>query len=96
MTEWYEQDKARLEIRKATLHDLEHGGNDNAALGAFIADRIVRHHLATMERLRIGYDLLTWEGDILRLGFLGTGFRDPPRSAERFTSGLRVSSQAAG
>ncbi|HEX2343476.1 MAG TPA: arginine--tRNA ligase [Vicinamibacterales bacterium] len=74
VTEWYEQDKARLEIRKATLHDLEHGGNDNAALGAFIADRIVRHHLATMERLRIGYDLLTWEGDILRLGFWARAF----------------------
>lgn len=74
VTEWYEQDKSRLAIRKTTLHDLEHGGNDNAAIGAFIADRIVRHHLATMARLRIGYDLLTWEGDILRLGFWTQAF----------------------
>ena len=74
VTEWYGQDKSRLAIRKTTLHDLEHGGNDNAAIGAFIADRIVRHHLATMARLRIGYDLLTWEGDILRLGFWTQAF----------------------
>lgn len=74
VTEWYDQDHARLAIRKATLHDLEHGGNENAAIGAFIADRIVRRHLATMARLKIGYDLLTWEGDILRLGFWTQAF----------------------
>jgi hypothetical protein len=28
-------------VRAATLHDIEHGGNDNAAAAAFIADRIV-------------------------------------------------------
>ena len=38
-------------------------------MAQFIADRIVRKHLETMARLNIGYDLLTWEGDILRLHF---------------------------
>ena len=38
-------------------------------MAQFIADRIVRRHLETMARLNIGYDLLTWEGDILRLHF---------------------------
>jgi arginyl-tRNA synthetase len=74
VTEWYEGDKARLAIRAAALHDLEHGGNDVAAMGAFIADRIVRAHLATMARLNIGYDLLTHEGDILRLHFWAHAF----------------------
>jgi len=69
VTEWYEQDKTRLKIRAATLHDIEHGGNENARVGAFIADRIVRCHLRTMARLNIEYDLLTYEGDILRLEF---------------------------
>jgi arginyl-tRNA synthetase len=69
VTEWYEQDKARLEIRAAALHDLEHGGNETADMGAFIVDRIVRAHLQTMARLNIAYDLLTYEGDILRLHF---------------------------
>ena len=74
VTEWYDGDKGRLEIRAATLHDIEHGGNENAEAAAFIADRIVRCHLATMARLNVDYDLLTWEGDILRLKFWAHAF----------------------
>jgi arginyl-tRNA synthetase len=69
VTEWYEEDQARLAFRGRTLHDIEHGGNDNAAMGALIADRIVRCQLRTMARMSVDYDLLTWEGDILRLRF---------------------------
>ena len=69
VTEWYDGDKDRLRIRSAALHDIEHGGTETADLAAFIADRIVRAHLKTMARMNIGYDLLTWEGDILRLHF---------------------------
>ena len=43
-------------------------------MGAFIVDRIVRAHLTTMARLNIGYDLLTYEGDILRLQFWAHAF----------------------
>lgn len=74
VTEWYDGDKARLDVRSRTLHDLEHGGNDVAALGALIVDRIVRAHLETMARLNISYDLLTYEGDILRLKFWAHAF----------------------
>ena len=74
VTEWYDQDKARLEIRARALHDLEHGGNDTADMGAIIVNRIVRAHLRTMARLNIGYDLLTYEGDILRLKFWAHAF----------------------
>jgi arginyl-tRNA synthetase len=74
VTEWYDEDKERLEIRAATLHDIEHGGNENAEIAAFIADRIVRCHLRTMARLNVDYDLLTWEGDILRLKFWAQAF----------------------
>jgi arginyl-tRNA synthetase len=74
VTEWYDGDAQRLAIRAAVLHDLEHGGNDTAAMGAFIVDRIVRAHLKTMARLNIGYDLLTYEGDILRLHFWAHAF----------------------
>ena len=74
VTEWYAQDKAHLERRTAALHDLEAGGNATAAIGAFIADRIVRAHLATMARLNIGYDLLTHESDIVRLKFWAHAF----------------------
>ena len=74
VTEWYDEDKNRLDVRARTLHDLEHGGNETAAIGALIVDRIVRTHLKTMARLNIAYDLLTYEGDILRLQFWARAF----------------------
>src|SRR2546425_9365380 len=74
VTEWYESDLARLAIRAAALQDLEHGGNDTAAIGTVIVERIVRAHLKTMARLNIEYDLLTYEGDILRLQFWTAAF----------------------
>jgi arginyl-tRNA synthetase len=74
VTEWYEEDKQRLATRTQTLHDIERGGNENAEIAAFIADRIVRCHLETMARMNVDYDLLTWEGDILRLKFWAQAF----------------------
>ena len=74
VTEWYEEDKERLKIRATTLHDIERGQNPTADLAHFIADRIVRCHLRTMKRMNIGYDLLTWEGDILKLHFWSHAF----------------------
>lgn len=74
VTEWYEADKSRLEVRARTLHAIEHGEGTSAAMGAVIAEAIVRCHLRTMGRLHIDYDLLSWEGDILRLQFWATAF----------------------
>jgi arginyl-tRNA synthetase len=74
VTEWYETDKTRLAVRQTALHDIEHGGNQTAEMGALVADAIVRRHLETMRRLHIEYDLLTWEGDILRLKFWAHAF----------------------
>jgi arginyl-tRNA synthetase len=76
VTEWYEADKARLQIRADTMHAVEEGNNATATLGAFIADRIVRCHLRTMARMNVDYDLLTWEGDILRLQFWAKAFEE--------------------
>ena len=74
VTEWYSGDKDRLAHRTATLHDIEGGGNDAALIAEFVADRIVRYHLKTMARMNVDYDLLTWEGDILRLQFWDRAF----------------------
>ena len=79
VTEWYGEDKANLAKRADALHAIEEGGNEIAEMGAFIADRIVRSHLNTMKRLNVEYDLLTWEGDILRLHFWATAFEDLKR-----------------
>ncbi len=74
VAEWYEADKDRPAVRARTLHELEEGGNASAEMAAFIVDRIVRAHLQTMARLNISYDLLTYEGDILRLQFWAHAF----------------------
>jgi len=74
VTEWYEGGPDRMAARARTLHDLEAGGNDVAAMGGVIVDHIVRAHLKTMARLNIGYDLLTYEGDIIRLQFWAHAF----------------------
>jgi arginyl-tRNA synthetase len=74
VTEWYGADKSRLDERAAVLHAIEQGGNPSANIAAVVADRIVRAHLDTMARLNVAYDLLTWEGDILRLHFWTTAF----------------------
>jgi arginyl-tRNA synthetase len=74
VTEWYDQNKSHLDARSRTLHDLEHGSGGAAAIGGFVVDQIVRAHLATMARLNIAYDLLTYEGDIVRLQFWARAF----------------------
>ena len=74
VTEWYEADSSRLRLRSEALQALEAGNNEMAETAAIIADHIVRCHLATMARLKINYDLLTWEGDILRLRFWARAF----------------------
>jgi arginyl-tRNA synthetase len=74
MGDWYEEDRERLKIRAQTLHDIERGHTVNAEMAALIADRIVRTHLKTMKRMNVDYDLLTWEGDILRLQFWARAF----------------------
>ena len=74
VAEWYAGDADRLPQRARALHDLECDGNATAELGRIVADRIVRCHLATMSRLNVDYDLLCWEGDILRLEFWARAF----------------------
>jgi arginyl-tRNA synthetase len=93
VTEWYTGDPARLEIRKQALHAIEAGGNPMAEIAAFVADRIVRCHLRTMARMNVDYDLLTWEGDILRLQFWATAFEQLKRRESVF---LRTEGRLAG
>jgi arginyl-tRNA synthetase len=97
VTEWYAADtdaaKPRLKIRSAALHAIEHGGNDTADIAAFVAERIVRAHLKTMGRMNIRYDLLTWEGDILRMQFWAHAFEFLKKTGEVF---LQTEGKLAG
>jgi len=70
----YETDPTLLEQRRRTLQQIETGGNDTAAFVKELASRVVDCHLATMGRFDIGYDLLTWESDIIAFGFWSQAF----------------------
>ena len=74
VTRWYEEDDARLSHRRDALHDLEHDADPTAGMARVVTDSIVRCHLRTMARLGVEYDLLSWEGDILRLAFWDRAF----------------------
>ena len=78
VSQWYEADEAekatRKKIRLDTLHQIEHGGNDTAAIGELISTAILHRHLETMLRLDIEYDLLPRESEILHLHFWDLAF----------------------
>jgi arginyl-tRNA synthetase len=65
----YDSEPELLERRRATLRAIEERDNEVAVFAKQLASRVVDAHLATMARFDIGYDLLTWESDILELGF---------------------------
>jgi arginyl-tRNA synthetase len=72
--QWYEEDKARLEIRAKTLHEIEASNNATAEIGEYISAKIVDCHLDTMARLDISYELLARESEILHLHFWAHAF----------------------
>jgi len=78
---WYDAEggadagSERRQLLRDTLHQLETGRGERAEMGRLVARRVVRRHLATMERLGISYDLLTRESDILALHFFDRAFQ---------------------
>ena len=74
-SQWYEQDKQNLQVRSQTLHALEEGGNETAAIAELISIAVLRRHLETMDRLDIEYDFLPRESEILHLHFWDAAFQ---------------------
>jgi arginyl-tRNA synthetase len=78
VSQWYEADEAEKQARKKvrldTLHEIERGGNEAAAIGELISTAVLRRHLETMLRLGIEYDLLPRESEILHLKFWDLAF----------------------
>jgi arginyl-tRNA synthetase len=73
-SQWYEQDPENKKIRLRTLHEIEQGGNETAALAETISTAVLRRHLETMDRLDIEYDFLPRESEILHLHFWEAAF----------------------
>ncbi len=74
VSHWYEQDKQNLQSRTQTLHAIEQGGNETAALAELMSTAVLRRHLETMDRLEIKYDFLPRESEILHLHFWDAAF----------------------
>ncbi len=70
----YERDPGLLDLRRKTLHFIEHGEGAAAEIAHLVSDAIVKKHLATMWRLNIAYDLLPRESEILHLKFWAAAF----------------------
>src|SRR5581483_5640833 len=73
-SQWYSQDKQNLEVRRQTLHEIEQGENETAAIADLISVAVLRRHLETMDRLDIEYDFLPRESEILHLHFWDAAF----------------------
>ena len=73
-SQWYAEAKQNLQVRLETLHEIEAGGNETAALADLISIAVLRRHLETMDRLDIEYDFLPRESEILRLHFWDAAF----------------------
>ncbi len=74
VSEYYSADPSRHIHREDTLKRIEEGEPPEATMAATIATHVARCHLETMERIGVRYDLLPWEGDILRLRFWNHAF----------------------
>src|SRR6266576_1720686 len=74
VSQWYEADKQNLQTRLATLHAIEEGNNETAAIADLISIAVLRRHLETMDRLDIEYDFLPRESEILHLHFWDAAF----------------------
>jgi arginyl-tRNA synthetase len=75
VSQWYVEDKQNLQIRLETLHLIEQGNNETAAIAELISTAVLRRHLETMARLDIEYDFLPRESEILHLHFWDLAFR---------------------
>ncbi|MGC1361649.1 MAG: arginine--tRNA ligase, partial [Silvibacterium sp.] len=75
---WYDADAShkphRVQTRLDTLHAIESGDNETAAIAELISTAILRRHLETMLRLGIEYDFLPRESEILHLHFWDLAF----------------------
>ncbi len=74
VSQWYAEDKQRLQIRLQTLHAIEDATTETAAIADLISVAVLRRHLETMDRLDIEYDFLPRESEILHLHFWDAAF----------------------
>ena len=92
VTHFLAEDKSRLELRAATLKEIEEGRGEAARMGELVSTAIVHCHLETLDRLGIDYDLLSQESEILHLKFWDAAFEMlKQRNAIQLSTGGKTS-----
>lgn len=74
VSHWYEQSAENKKARLDTLHAIESGNNEPAAIANLVSTAVLRRHLEAMDRLDIEYDFLPRESEILHLHFWDAAF----------------------
>ena len=74
VSQWYAEDPANKKLQHETLHAIEKGGNELSEIADMISTAVLRRHLETMDRLKIEYDFLPRESEILHLHFWAKAF----------------------
>jgi arginyl-tRNA synthetase len=74
ISELFETDPQVVEKKTEVLRAIEEGDNDLARFTRETATRILRDNLLTCHWFGFDYDVLIWEGDILRLGLWEAAF----------------------
>lgn len=75
VADFYQASEENRKWRSLTLQAVEAGNNPTAELAEYVAMRIVKAHLATMERINVRYDLLPRESEILHLHFWNKAYQ---------------------
>ena len=75
VSQWYQEEGARLEYREQTLQKLEDGQEPTRQIAEHISMRIVLAHLKTMLRIGVRYQVLPRESEILCLKFWEEAFQ---------------------
>lgn len=70
----YERQPELRQRRTEVQQAIERGEGDLAEFARHVTSEVARCNLATMGRAGVSYDLLTWESDILGLGFWDHAF----------------------
>ncbi|RPI24496.1 MAG: arginine--tRNA ligase, partial [Acidobacteria bacterium] len=75
VSDWFSHDESHVQYRYRALKEIEEGHGETAELAAYVSDRIVHTHLATMLRIGVQYDVLPRESEILQLRFWDEAFQ---------------------
>ena len=77
----YETDEEIAQKKQEILHAIEQGDNEVAKFTKEVATKIIYDNLLTCHWYGFDYDVLIWEGDILRLGLWKRAFEILKKSA---------------